>query len=146
MTAVAFIRLASALALLQGLGHAAAVIRWTPSRGSAESAVVHAMKTHAFAFQGFNRTYWDLFVGYGLFAAFNCLIEAAILWQLAGGTPVTKGGMNAIVAVMLFANLVYAAACWRYFFFTPLAFDLAIALCLALALAAPAAASVVTRP
>ena len=28
------------------------------------------------------RSYWDSYFGYGLFASFNCLVEAVLFWQL----------------------------------------------------------------
>src|SRR5262249_55986597 len=96
-----------------------------------EVDVISAMRAHAFPFQGFSRSYWDFFVGYGLFAAFTCLVEAVLFWQLAA-----VGGERASTVIALFAlaNIVYAALCWRFFFITPLVFDVAISVSLGLEL------------
>jgi hypothetical protein len=129
-----FLRIASALAAVQGLGHAIAVLRWAPSRGPEETAVVHAMKSQSFVFQGLARTYWDFFFGYGLLTAFNCVVEATVLWQVARLATRGAPGGRAIVVAFLLANLVHALLSSRYFFFTPVIFDVAIAVCLVAAL------------
>jgi hypothetical protein len=112
--AVAFLRIAAGLALLQGIGHAAAVVRWAPMRGAREAAVVDAMKSQSFAFQGLVRSYWDFFFGYGLLTAFNCFVEAAVLWQvsrLASSSDPSAATM--MVAIFLMANLTHAYLSWR---------------------------------
>jgi hypothetical protein len=129
MTSV-LLRLASLAALLQGLGHGAAVIRWGPTHGPGEDVVLNALRTHMFAFQGFTRTYWQLFLGYGLFAATNCFIEAAVFWRLAWIAAETPAFTAAIITVFIAANIVYAALCWRFFFWTPLLFDVLVAVLL----------------
>ncbi len=131
-----WVRVASALALLQGAGHGFLVMSWKPTRGDLEVAAVEAMKRHAFIFQGFSRTYWDFFYGYGLMAAFNCLVEAALLWQLAPLMTSDIGRVVPIVLLFIAANVVHAALCWKYFFITPIVFDVAVAVCLGLSLTA----------
>jgi len=92
--------------------------------------VVLAMQSHFFNFGG-GRThsYWDLYFGYGLFAAVNCAIETVLFWQLSGN----PGNGKAIIALFSLANIVYGVLVWKYFFPMPLVFDSAIALCLAYA-------------
>lgn len=90
------------------------------------------MQTHRFMFQGFSRSYWDFFYGYGLFAAFTCVVEAVLFWQLGS---LDRRLAAPVLILFAAANVVYAALCWQFFFLTPLVFDLAIAACLALALA-----------
>jgi hypothetical protein len=128
------LRIASSLAAVQGLGHATAVVRWSPSRGPHETGVIEAMKSQHFVFQGLDRTYWDFFFGYGLLTAFNCVVEAAVLWQLARFATAGAPGGRAIVGTFLIASIIHAFLSWRYFFFTPVIFDAAIAVCLAAAL------------
>jgi hypothetical protein len=129
-----FLRIASALAAVQGFGHAIAVVRWLPSRGAQETAVVFAMKSESFVFQGLARSYWDFFFGYGLLTAFSCVVEAAVLWQVAALARSGVHGCRAIVVVFLIAVVVHAFLSGRYFFFTPVIFDVAIAVCLMAAL------------
>lgn len=92
------------------------------------------MKSHRFNFGGVvPHSYWDLYFGYGLFAAFNCLIEGALFWQLATiarGDPVR---VKPIIALFFVANAGYAILVWKYFFLVPIFPDIAIAVCLGLA-------------
>ncbi|MBI3886147.1 MAG: hypothetical protein HY302_10505 [Opitutae bacterium] len=80
MSTVAWLRLAAALAALQFVAHTAAFVRYVPAHGPAETAVVAAMQAHRFSFGGFERSYWDLYYGYGLLAAFSVLLEAVLFW------------------------------------------------------------------
>ncbi len=134
MSPTMFLRIASLIALLQGVGHGLSVVRWGPSRGQEEIAVIEHMKAYAFDFQGFTRSYWDFFLGYGLMAAFNCMVEAVLFWQLSSTATSSGSRGTPIVVLFVFANLVHAILCWNYFFLTPIVLDAAIAVCLGLAL------------
>lgn len=106
-------------------------------RGAREAAVVDAMKSQSFVFQGLARSYWDFFFGYGLLTAFNCFVEAAVLWQVARlANPSDRSAGQVMAAIFLIANLAHGYLSWRYFFFTPVIFDVAITLCLMAALVA----------
>jgi hypothetical protein len=136
MSSTFWLRVASIVALLQAAGHATSVIRWAATRGHDELAVIDVMKARTFNFQGFTRTYWDLFFGYGLMAALPCVVEAVLFWQLASLTLSTGARAAPIVALFIVANLVHAILCWNYFFLMPIVLDVAIALCLGVALTA----------
>lgn len=127
------LRGASVLAFLQGTAHALMFVSASPKHGPDEIAVLETMKGHRFDFLGSSRSYWDFYFGYGLFAAFNCFVEAVLFWQLATLASTLPSRTRPIVALFCFANLAYATLCWRYFFITPIVPDLALALCLGLA-------------
>jgi hypothetical protein len=131
---VVLIRAASLVALLQFVAHGTMFLRYAPKHGPAEAAVVEAMRSQSFNFGGSVRSYWDLYVGYGLLAAFTCLVEAVLLWQLAALVSTTSAPVRPILALIILANLGHIALCWRYFFFVPMIPDAAIAACLAAAL------------
>ena len=131
------LRAASAVAMLQFIAHTVLLVSYVPTRGPVEVAVVDAMKLHRFDFGGFSpHSYWDLYFGYGLFAAFNCLIESVLFWQLAGMARTEPRRTMPVVALFALANLGYAILVWKYFFVIPLIADLAIAACLAASLLA----------
>ncbi len=88
-----FLRIAAVVSCLQCAGHA-------------------FLKLHRFAFQGFTRSYWDFYVGYGLFAAVNSLIEAVLFWILAGMHARVRA--TAIVVLFLAANVVYIVLSLQY--------------------------------
>ncbi len=127
---VTLLRTAAVIALLQFVAHTSIFVFSTPKHGPAEAAVIEAMQSHSFDFSGSVRSYWDLYFGYGLLAALNCLIEAVLFWQLATLAARSLRDIRPIIALFTAANLAYAAMVLKFFFFVPLVPDLAIAACL----------------
>jgi hypothetical protein len=134
MTTSTLLRVTAVVALLQFFGHAALFVRAKPTHGDAEVTVVAAMKAHRFNFGGSMRSYWDMYFGYGLEAAFICLVEAILFWQLATIAGTTPAMERPIIALFLVANLAHAILVTRYFFLVPLVPDILIALLLAWAM------------
>jgi hypothetical protein len=115
-------RIAAAVALVQGFAHGYLVVADRPIRGGETIfAAMHA----PLAFHGAVRSYWGFLYGYGLFAAFTCLVESALLLFAPS---------RAVAAVLLAANLGYASVVALYFFPVPLFFDLLLIALLAGAL------------
>jgi hypothetical protein len=79
VTPTMFLRIGSVVALVQFAAHTLLFVSSAPKHGPEETAVVEAMKAHRFDFMGSMRSYWDFYFGYGLEAAFVCLIEAVLL-------------------------------------------------------------------
>jgi hypothetical protein len=129
MNATLLLRVAAALAAIQGVVHGGFFISAKP-RSEAETAMVTAMKSGHF-FAGGTRGYWDMYFGYGLIAALTCLIEAVLLWQAASIAAVQPALARPLVAVLLMWNVAHALIVWRYFAFPiPIAFDALVAVCL----------------
>jgi len=82
MTASAFIRIAAILLVLFDIGHTLGLRQSDPKWGV--DALLASMRSIHFDAQGFSRTYWDLFVGAGLFVSVFLLFAAVLAWQLAG--------------------------------------------------------------
>ncbi len=131
MTTSTLLRVTAVVALLQFVGHAALFVRAKPTHGDAEVTVVAAMKAHQFNFGGSMRSYWDMYFGYGLEAAFICLVEAILFWQLATIAGTTPAIVRPTIALFLVANVAHAILVMRYFFLVPLVPDILIALLLA---------------
>ena len=125
------LRLVAVIALLQGIAHGTLFLRARPRNGPAEVAVVEAMRGSRFPFGRSRRSYWDLYVGYGLEAAAVCFVEAALFWLLAGIAVRDRSLVKPIAALFLAANLGHIALVARYFFLTPAIPDALIALGLA---------------
>lgn len=138
-TSPLLLRVASGLALAQFVAHTSMLLSYSPKHGPDEAAVVEAMRSHLFSFGGFaSHSYWDLYIGYGLMAALNCVVEAILFWQLAGMDKDAAFRTTPLIGLFCIANLAYAALVGRYFFFLPpIVFDLMIAVCLGLAIIAP---------
>lgn len=128
------LRIASVVALLQGLAHTLLIVSATPKHGPDEIAVLGAMKAHRFDFLGSMRSYWDFYFGYALFVALTCVIEAVLFWQLADLAASHPALARPMVALFCGANIGFALLAARYFFVTPIVPDVVIAVCLGVAL------------
>lgn len=128
MTAALLLRILSIVAFLQFAGHGTLFVLSKPTHGSDEIAVVTAMRNHAFRFASAPRTYWDMYFGYGLEAAFVCLLEAVLFWLLAGAPPGSASLVRSVVAVFAVWNVAHLIMLARYFAFPlPMVFDSVIA-------------------
>jgi len=137
----ALLRIVAVVAFLQFVGHGTMFVKARPTHGPAEAAVVDAMRSQAFTFASAPRSYWDMYFGYGLEAAFVCLVEAVLFWLLAralvadgrsrqAGSPASATVALVRAAALLFAaaNVAHIVLLVRYFAFPlPMAFDGVIA-------------------
>ena len=133
MKSSTFLRIASVITFLYFAGHTAS-IPWTPAVGPGEAPVLEAMKTHTFDVLGSNRTYWDLYFGFGIIISAYLLVQAVVLWQLGSLAKREPALVRAIVVSFLVAFIVNAFLSWKYFFAIPLINAILISVCLALAL------------
>jgi hypothetical protein len=130
------LRIASVLAFVQAIAHAGMFLTAHPTHGPDEIAVVTAMKSHAFTFGGFSRSYWDMYFGYGLLAALVVVFEAMLFWLLAGLAHDEPARLRPIIGLFILYNLAHAALLFRYFFAVPIAADALVATALLWAFAA----------
>src|SRR6185436_4729110 len=84
MKASMIYRIAAVLLLLFAVGHTLGFRQSDPQWGI--DALLGSMRSIHFDVQGFNRTYWDLFVAAGLSVGVVYLFAAVLAWQL-GGLP-----------------------------------------------------------
>ena len=131
MKASLLYRIASILLLLFAAGHTFGFRQVDPTWGVDQ--VVQSMKTIHFNADGFDRTYDDFFVGFGLFVTVLMIFAAVMAWQFASVPSEAMRAMRfgAWGFPLCFAVVAYLS--WRYFFAIPLAFSIAIFLCLAAA-------------
>jgi hypothetical protein len=124
-------RIASILLLLFAVGHTLGFRRVDPKWGI--DSLISSMRSIRFNANGFERTYWDFFVGLGLFVSVLMMFAAIIAWQFGALEPRTLAAMrlSAWGFVVCFAAVAYLS--WRYFFTVPVVFSIAILLCLAVA-------------
>ena len=131
MKASWFYKIAAVLLLLFSIGHTLG-FRQTDPQWKVDALVADMQKIH-FNAQGFDRSYWDFFVGFGLFVSVFLLLSAILAWQL--------GGLKAEVLAMIPAVKWSLALCfigvtilsWKYFFVVPVVFSSVITLCLIVA-------------
>jgi hypothetical protein len=127
------LRIAAILALIQYLAHAVLFLRakeQKPSQGREEIELIERMKSLRWNFQGFQRSYWNFYFGYGLLAILWGIIEIVLLWQLAAIAAVSSVSIGPIVATLVAANIAHGVLTLRYFFLVPVVFDVLIAIVL----------------
>lgn len=134
LTPSLFLRIAAVITALYFAGHTAG-IPWTPATGPTEAPVLEAMKSQSFEAEGFTRTYWDFYFGFGVIISAFLLTQAIVLWQLAALARINPLQVRPVAATFLVAFLVNAALAWKYFFAVPVALAVLISLSLLAALA-----------
>jgi len=128
MKASVLYRLAAVLLLLFAAGHTLGFSQSDPSWGV--DATLGSMRSIRFNVMGFNRTYWDFFVGAGLSAGVFYLFAAVLSWQLGGLPAATLAPLRGTTWAFALAFAAIAVLSWRYLFVIPIAFSIAITACL----------------
>ena len=132
-------RIASVLIFLFAVGHTVGFRK--PAEEGEGRSVGSLMQTVHLKVQGFDRTFWDFYVGFGLFVTVFLLLAAVLSWQLGG---VSAEGLRSIPGAatwgLAICFVLVTILSWRYFFAAPGIFSTVIAVCLL------AAAALVGRP
>jgi hypothetical protein len=123
-----FYRIAAVLLLLFAVGHTLGFRQSDPNWGV--DALLGSMRSIHFDLQGFSRTYWDLFVGAGLFVSVFLLFAAVLAWQLASLPAATLALMRDTAWAFALCFAAITVVSWRYLFLLPIAFSILITLCL----------------
>ena len=121
-------RVAAVLLLLFTVGHTLGFRQSDPKWGV--DALLASMRSIHFEVQGFNRTYWDLFVAAGFSVGVFYLFAAILAWQLGGLPAATLALMRgtAWAFALCFAGITVVS--WRYLFILPIVFSIGITVCL----------------
>jgi hypothetical protein len=125
MTPSVLYRLAAALLVLFALGHQFGFRSVDPTWNA--NAVVSSMQAVSFPVQGFTRTYWDFFSGFGFMVTLFFLFSAVLSWELARLPADTRTTLARSRWVFALSYVVVAIVSWVYFFVVPGAFATIIA-------------------
>jgi hypothetical protein len=128
MKASIFYRVAAVFLLLFAVGHTLGFRQSDPKWGV--DALRGSMRSIHFDVQGFNRTYWDFYVGFGLFVSVFLLFAAVLAWQLGGLPQQDLSSMRGIAWAFAVSFIAVAFLSWRLFFAVPFIFSAAITVCL----------------
>ena len=128
MKASIFYRLAAVFLLLFAVAHTLGFRQSDPKWGV--DALLGSMRSIHFDVQGFNRSYWDFYVGFGLFVSVFLLFSAILAWQLGGVPRQNFASMRGFAWSFAVCFVVVAFLSGRFFFAVPIIFSAAIALCL----------------
>jgi hypothetical protein len=123
-----FYRIAAVLLLLFAVGHTLGFQQSDPKWGV--DTLIASMRSIHFDAQGFNRTYWDFFLGVGLFVSVFLLFAAILAWQLARlpGETLARMRSTAWAFALCFAAVTVLSC--RYLFIVPIVFSFVITVCL----------------
>ena len=131
MKASVFYRMAAGLILLFDIGHTLGFRQSDPTWGV--DALLSSMRSIHFEVQGFSRTYWDLFVGAGLFVSVFLLFAAVLAWQLGGLSAETLARMRPTAWALALCFVALTILSFKYLFLGPIVFSLLITVCLVVA-------------
>ena len=126
MRASIFYRIAAVLLALFEAGHTSG-FPWSDPQWGVDLA---SMQSTHFYIMGFSRTYWDFYVGFGLFVSAFLLLAVVLAWQLGGLPPESLARMRgtAWTFALCFAGITVLA--WKYFFIIPIVFSIVTTFCL----------------
>ena len=131
MTASLVYRIASILLVLFAAGHTLGFRKVDPRWGA--DSVVASMRSVQFEVQGFSRSYWGFYVGFGFFVSVFLLFAAVLAWQLGGLSKETLVLMPLVTWSLAICFVGVTVLSWLYFFIAPMVFSGVITLCLVLA-------------
>jgi len=131
LKASTFYRIAAVLILLFAIGHTVGFLQSDPKWGV--DSLLLSMKSTHFDIQGFSRSYWDFFVGFGLLVTVFLLLAAVLAWQLGGVALETLAAMRGVTWAFALCFAAITVLSWRYFFAIPIVLSSLITLCLILA-------------
>ena len=123
-----FYRVAAVLLLLFAAGHTLGFRQSDPKWGV--DTLLGSMRSIHFDVQGFNRTYWDLFVAAGLSVGVFYLFAAILAWQLASLPTETLALTRGIAWAFALCFVAITVVSWTYLFILPIVFSLVITACL----------------
>jgi hypothetical protein len=126
MKASVLYRIAAVLMLLFDVGHTAG-FPWSDPKWGVD---LGAMQSTHFDVLGSSRTYWDFYVGFGLFGTVFLLFAVVLAWQLGGLPAETLATMRAVAWAFPVCFAAITVLSWKYFFVIPIVFSAAITVCL----------------
>jgi hypothetical protein len=126
-----FFRIASILLVLFALGHTLGFRKTAPDWG-VDSLLASLRQIH-FNAQGFDRTYYDFYEGFGFFVSVFLLFAAVVAWQLGGLSREVLARIPLITWSLVVCFAAVTLLSWKYFFAVPVVFSVLITTCFLLA-------------
>jgi hypothetical protein len=131
MKASIFYRIAAVLLLLLAAGHTLGFRQSDPRWGV--DSLLAAMRSTHFNVQGFDRTYWDLFLAAGFVVGVLYVFSAVLAWQLGSLPADTLARLRGTAWSFALCFAAITVVSCKYLFILPIAFSIVITACLAVA-------------
>ena len=119
-------KVSAALLVLFAIGHTIG-FRQVDPRWNADG-VVSGMRGVNFEVQGFRRSYWDFYAGFGFFVSVLLVFAAILAWQLGSMPREALAAIPVIRWSFAICFVVITAFTWRYFFVAPGVFSSLVAM------------------
>jgi hypothetical protein len=126
MKASAFYRIAAGLLLLFDAGHTSG-FPWSDPKWGVD---LGPMRSTHFYIMGFSRTYWDFYVGFGLFVSVFLLLAVVLAWQLGRLPSESLALMRGTAWAFALCFAAITVLSWKYFFVIPIVSSIVITVCL----------------
>src|SRR5262245_67493 len=131
MSASILYRISAVLLVLFAAGHQLGFRSVSPDWHADE--VVRGMQVTRFAVQGFSRTYWGFFSGFGFFVTAFLIFSAMLAWHFARSPRELLVREAPILWAFAGCYVIIALLTWAYFFLAPGVFATLVAATLILA-------------
>jgi hypothetical protein len=131
--------IAAALLALFAIGHQLGFRQVDPT-WHANDVVASMQQTH-FTVQGFDRTYWSFFSGFGFFSTAFLLFSALLAFELGRLGDDTRAQLTTMRWAFALCFVVITVLMWTNFFAAPLVVAILVTLCLLLAARQPRTSS-----
>lgn len=131
MTASGALRISSVASFLTAIGHTLGGRKsWSPM---GPNPVLEAMQSVPFKVFGVTRTYLDFYRGFGFCLSVFMLLQAVLLWQLAGSVRTNPASARPMIASFLIASIAVGILTAVFIVPIPAAFTAVIVVSLAAA-------------
>ncbi len=121
-------RIASVLMVLFAAGHTLGFRKSDPQWRV--DTLLASMRSIHFHTQGFDRTYWDFYTGFGLFVTVFLIFAAVVAWQFGGLAASELGRLRVLAWALAICFVAATFLSWQYFFLAPVVFSAVISVCL----------------
>src|SRR3954452_14990258 len=129
MNPFVLLRIGAGVAFLFFAGHTLGA-PWAPGSDAALSSVVGAMKAARVPEMAPDRSYWDLYFGFGVSVSIYLLALATLLWHTASLSRSNFTDARPFMASLFVCYLVIGVVAFRYFFFLPAVMAAIVCLCI----------------
>lgn len=112
-------RLTTYLLVLYCAGHTWGALLSTPRFGTGSDVVFHAMKSVHFQAQGFERTWFGFYFGFGLLVSIFFLFSATMTWFMGGLVRCEQRALAPLTWALFLSYAASSVLAWTYFSPTP---------------------------
>jgi hypothetical protein len=125
-----FLRIASGLILIEGVLHTIGGVFGKPYPGPMTTAWT-AMQANHFPLIGADRTYAQVYIGFGLCITVSCILEGLVLWLISNRMRTHAALLRPIIGLFAVGYLALAIVAYTFIFAPPAISNLLVFLCLA---------------